>query len=273
MRIIIRGVTDTGMQPHKSAPTARWQPAFGDLVTVGALVVAVVMWFDPPSWQFAIPVVAVTIGAVIFTALRHKSHLAVRGTIGGAVVVVLALVAWRPIWVSFHKDYPRATFNWPIALNPAPAFVPIPASPDPPDLPPTDLPGPPLSRTGKSMFLCQFPENIVAQDPEAVLAAIRQNLDVYGRATGLSLVINRIPYGFRIDTTADGPDGQVRMGGMRRYTFQVERTTQGMFVTITFDIGTLGILEMMPVDPKVQKMLTTLTSQMLGVSEDKCRML
>jgi hypothetical protein len=261
------------LDEKRAAPAkTKWRPTSGDVVTVAALVVAVIMWFDPPNWQIALPLVVFTLGVVIVTAFRHPSHPLVRGTIGTAVVIVLALVAWHPIWASFHKDYPRAAFNWPVTLNP-PVLSSTPPA-DPPDMPPTNLPGPTLSKWGKSMFLCQFPADIVPQDPDAVVAGIKRNFEIVGNATGLSLVINRITYGFRIDATANGPEGEIRMGGVQRFTFQIERATEGIFITISFDIGVLGIVTaMMPVDSKSQKMLAGVVTQFTGLPEDKCRML
>lgn len=249
----------------------KWRPSVGDIITIAALVVAVIMWFVQPTWEVGVPLTAITIAVVIFAAARHPSHALVRIPIAAGVIVILIAVVWHPIWDSFRKEYPRAAFNWPITLNPPVTPPGLPA--DPSDMPPTNLPGPTLSKWGKSMFLCQFPPDIVPQDPETILAGIRRNLEIVGNATGLSLVINRITYGFRIDVTANGPEGEIRMGGTQRFTVQIERSTQGIFVTISFDIGALGILSMMPVNSKSQKMLAKVVTQFTGVPEDKCRML
>lgn len=89
-----------------------WRPTVSDIVTVGAVLGATVMWFHPPNWQIGIPVVILTAAAVIFTAFRHQSHPLIRGTIGAASVVILILVAWAPIWDSFHRQYPTVNLGW-----------------------------------------------------------------------------------------------------------------------------------------------------------------
>jgi hypothetical protein len=263
------------MVPRKlPPPKTAWQPTFGDLVTVGALVVAVIMWFDPPNWQIAIPIVAVTIGAVIFTALRHKSHLLIRASIGGVVVVVLALVAWRPIWASFHKDYPRAAFNWPITLSP-PVSPPQASPQNPPDMPPTNLPGPPLSKWGNAMFMCPRPPDVSDQDKAAIREQIRRNAEIYGKALNVDIVLSDIPYGVRIDVTARGSEGQLRLAGILRYTIQMETAPEGIFVTISMGMpGALSILGQVPMD-RGSDIERTWQAQLekLGFSPGKCRML
>ncbi len=251
-------------------PPQRWEPSISDYIAIGAIAVGVILWAIQPSWKIGIPVALFTIGLFIFAAVRHRGPASIRALVAIAAIGLFAFLMWHPMWESFHKEYPRAAFNWPIILNP-PAPHAVPAYP--PDMPPTNLPGPALSKVGKSMFLCQFPDNVVPQDPEEVLAGIRRNFEIVGNATGLSLVINRIAYGFRIDATANGSEGEMRMAGTQRFTFQIERTTEGIFVTISFDVGPLGILSMMPLDSKTQKMLAGVVTQFTGLPEDKCRML
>jgi hypothetical protein len=255
----------------REAKREPWRPTFGEIVAVGALVGAAVMWLKPPSWEWGLPVTAILVALVVFTAVRHQSHPVRRTLVAAVTILILIWAAAGPIWKSFRAEYPRAAFSWPITLNP-PAPPPV-ASLSPPDMPPTNLPGPALSKWGKVMFLCQLPENIPPQDPEAVLALIRRNFEIIGNATGLSMVINQITYGFRIDVTANNSEGQMRMGGLQRFTIQIERAAQGVFVTISIDIGTLGILSMMPIDQKSQTMFSGLVTQFTSISADKCRML
>ena len=249
----------------------RWEPSISDYIAIGAIAVGVILWAIQPNWKIGIPVALFIIGLFIFAAFRHRGPASIRAIVAIVAIALFVFLMWEPMRESFHKEYPRAAFNWPITLNPPATHT---ASANPPDMPPTNLPGPVLSKWGKSMFLCEFPENIVPQDPETVLAGIRQNLDIVGSATGLSMVINRIPYGFRIDVTANGPEGQLRMGALiQRFTVQIERASQGIFVTISFDVGALGILTMMPVDSESQKMLAKVVTQFTGIPEEKCRML
>src|SRR5882757_8249280 len=101
----------------KSPPREPWRPTFGDIVTVFALVAAIVMWFAPPNWKIGIPVIIVSIVVVAFTALHHPSRALIRGSIAILIIAVLLIVAWHPIWESFHKDYPHIAFRWPISFS------------------------------------------------------------------------------------------------------------------------------------------------------------
>jgi hypothetical protein len=72
-----------------------WRPSIADLFTVGAVVVAAVMWLKPPSWQWGLPITAVVIGLVIFTATRHPSHPIRRALVAIAVIGILVFAAWE----------------------------------------------------------------------------------------------------------------------------------------------------------------------------------
>jgi hypothetical protein len=61
------------------------------------------------------------------------------------------------------------------------------------------------------------------------------------------LVFNPIPYGFRFDVTANGAEGELRLGGVQRFTIQVKRASQGIFVMATTDM-VLSILTMIPIE-------------------------
>lgn len=128
----------------------KWRPSVGDIITIAALVVAVIMWFVQPTWEIGAPLTAATIAVVIFAAARHPSHALVRIPIAGVVIAILIAVTWHPIFDSFRKEYPRAALNWPITLNPP--VTPLAPPADPPDMPPTNLPGPTLSKWESRCF-------------------------------------------------------------------------------------------------------------------------
>src|ERR1700723_3677498 len=94
-----------------------WRPTFGDIVAVLALVAAIIMWLAPPNWEIGISVVIVSIAVVAFTALRHSSHPLFRSAVAVLIAAFLITVGWRPIWNSFHKDYPNVAFRWPISFG------------------------------------------------------------------------------------------------------------------------------------------------------------
>lgn len=94
-----------------------WRPTFPDLITVGALVVAAVMWMKQPTWQWALPITVFVIGLVIFTAIRHQSHPIRRAILATFAIGVLVWAAWMPIRDSFSADYPNFAFHWPVTLG------------------------------------------------------------------------------------------------------------------------------------------------------------
>lgn len=99
-----------------------WRPSFGDLVTVGALVGAAVMWLKPPNWEWGLPITVVLIALVIFTAMRHHSHPIRRLIVAAATVSILVWAAADPIWRSFRADYPNIIFQSPILLSGTPSI-------------------------------------------------------------------------------------------------------------------------------------------------------
>jgi hypothetical protein len=264
-------VTQAAIKP---APD-KWRPSFGDIVTVLALVAAIIMWFAPPNWKIGIPVVVASIALVAITALRHASNAFLRGTAAVLVVAILVAVAWRPIWESFHKDYPNVAFHWPISFGDSEQQS---ALSDPPDIPPLNLPGPTLSKWGKVLYLCPFPAKVDRERREEVKAAIRRNADIYGNAMGFDFVFNEIPYGIRFDITAKTPQGTINMGGgaLQRVTIQLEAASQGIFATITMNLaGGMGMLESVSLDrdSNMEKLWKSQVERIAGVPEGKCRLL
>lgn len=251
----------------------KWRPSFGELVAVGALVVAAVMWLKPPNWEWGLPITAVIVALVIFTAVRHQSHPIRRALIAAFAIIVLIWAAAGPIWKSFRDDYPRATFNWPIILNPPVAsqvkFA------DPPDIPPLNLPGPPLSRWGNIMFICSTPHSIDPSKRDEIIAQIKRNAEVYGKALGIEIIFNEIPYGIRFDVTARDTQGAAKMQMVQRYTVEMEATTNGIFVDFTlYWVGAYAVLSEFTLERDMQmaKMWAAQTEQ-LGFAAGACRML
>jgi len=227
------------------------------------------VWFSSSEMFIILPVLALGWG---FAAIGWwwAPNLSAAARIIWIIVSAIPLSGeGYVLYWHFHSKTVVA-FHWPITFGPPT----LPA--DPPDLPPLNLPGPPLSKSGKVMFLCQYPSHIDPRDSEAVKAEIRRNADILGNALGLSLVFNVIPYGFRFDVTANGTEGQLRMNGFQRMTIQVEGASTGLFVTLLMELpGGLAILSMMPVErnSEITSLLAKLAAQFTGVPEDKCRLL
>jgi hypothetical protein len=155
-------------------------------------------------------------------------------------------------------------------------FRPAPVLPNPPDLPPLDLPGPPLSKWGKVMYLCPLPQETDPRDPAAIKAEIRRNAELFGNAMGVSVVLTDIPFGVRFDVTANGAEGKLRLGAVERFTLQMERANRGLFVTVLMELpGALSMLGFMQIekDSEVEKTWTKFVEKAVNSPEGKCRLL
>jgi hypothetical protein len=121
-----------------------------------------------------------------------------------------------------------------------------------------------------------LPENLDQRDSEATKKEFKRNAEILGQATGMSYVLSEIPFGVRIDMTAMNPEGKRLLRGGQRFTIQIERLSNGLFVTTTIDLpGPLSMLAMMPVERNsdIEKTSVKSVSQIIGVSEDKCRLI
>jgi hypothetical protein len=179
-----------------------------------------------------------------------------------------------PIWEDFHKKNPNVVFHWPITFGISERANSLRGNP--PDMPPLDLPGPPLSHFGKVLYICPAPPKVDSVDRDAAVAVIRRNADIYGNALGLSLVLNDIPYGVRFDLTPKNTEGESRMVGVQRVTIQLEAASQGIFVTVLMHLtGAMAMLESMGVDrdSDMEKLWTKQVEQMVSAPEGKCRLL
>jgi len=260
-------------EKRATPPKTKWRPAPGDLVGIAGLVLAVAVYLTQPNWEIGAVLAILAVALIVFAAARHDSHVLWRVPIAAIVIIGFVAIIWRPLWAGFRKDYPHAAFNWPITLIP-PTLSPPPPS-NPLDMPPTNLPGPPLSRWGNAMFMCPYLPNVSDQDRVAARALYRRNAEIYGKALNVDIVLSDVAYGIRIDVTARGSEGQVRMAGILRYTIQMESASEGIFVTISMELpGALSILGQLPLErgSDIQK---TWESQLekLGFPSGQCRLL
>jgi uncharacterized protein (TIGR02594 family) len=95
----------------------KWQPSVADLIAVGAIVVAAVMWLNPPNWHWTLLIVVVVIGLVVLTALRHRSNPVRRAFAAISAIGILVWAAWNPMLASFKTDYPNFEFQWPVSFS------------------------------------------------------------------------------------------------------------------------------------------------------------
>jgi hypothetical protein len=226
------------------------------------------------QWITRSVLVAFAVALIFYTVRRHSSHIVLKAIIGIVIAATFVTFSCGPIWVDFHKKHPNVALQWPVTFHATNEI----ATPrlEPPDLPPLDLPGPPLSKWGKVLYLCPLPSKVDPADRVAAREAIRRNADIYGNALGVSVVLNDIPYGVRFDVTAKGAEGEARMGPAQRFTVQLEAASKGIFVTVLLNLpGGLGVLESVGVDrdSDIEKVWTNQVERMVGAPEGKCRLL
>jgi hypothetical protein len=244
--------------------------AYGGIICgiVGALMT---------SWWIKAALLALAVALLTHAVFRSSRTIAWSpyAKIGLATILAALLVAvgWRSIWDDLHKQHPNVAFRWPITLSASNTES---APNAPPDMPPLDLPGPPLSKWGKLLYLCPAPQAISANDREATRAAIRKNADIYGNALGVSFVFNEIPYGVRFDITSNNSEGELLMNGIQRTTIQLETSSQGIFVTVSMNmVGAMAILEAVGLDrgSDIEKLWTKQVEKIVGAPEGRCRLL
>jgi hypothetical protein len=227
------------------------------------------------SWWIKTVLLVLAIALLVHAVFRSSKTIAWRLYTKIIVSIILAAVlvaiGGQPIWDDVHKQYPTVALRWPITFGASDV-----APREPPDMPPLDLPGAPLSKWGKVLYLCPFPPKVGASDREAAKDVIRRNADIYGKALGVSFVFNEIPYGVRFDITPNNAEGDLRMNGIQRGTIQLETASQGIFVTVSMSlIGGMAILEAVGVDrgSDIEKLWTKQIEKIVGASEGKCRLI
>jgi len=229
------------------------------------------VWFSSGELFLIVPVLAL---GWIFAAIGWwwAPNLTTAAKIGWIIFSTLLFAGEGYVLHLYFHAKGVVTFHWPVTFGP-PAPVAPPS--EPPDMPPLNLPGPPLSKWGKMMYLCPYPPDVDPRNVEAAKVQIRRNAEIYGKALGVDMVLSDIPYGIRFDVTANGSDGQQRMQTAQRYTVQLERASNGIFVTFTMDfIGALAILSQVPTErnSEFEKPFDMAVEQ-LGFPPGKCRML
>jgi hypothetical protein len=106
--------------PPDDGPTPtreKWEPSFIDIFAIALGIAAVIMWFHPPDWQFGVPIAAFIVGAILFTAYRHRSPFLLRWLMAIVITGFFIWAIWPPLWDSFHKDYPTISFQSPITFE------------------------------------------------------------------------------------------------------------------------------------------------------------
>jgi hypothetical protein len=226
------------------------------------------------GWWIKAALLALAVALLTHAVFRSSKTIAWKPSakVGLSFVLAALLVAvgWRSIWEDFHKEYPHLAFRWPVTFEASSVTR------EPPDMPPLDLPGAPLSKWRKVLYLCPLPAKVSASDRQAAIEAIRRNADIYGSATGISFVFNEIPYGVRFDITPGNTEGELRMNGVQRATVQLEAASRGIFITVSMNlVGGMALLEAVGVDrgSDMEKLWARQVEKMVGAPEGKCRLI
>ncbi|MCP3444207.1 hypothetical protein [Bradyrhizobium sp. CCGUVB14] len=225
--------------------------------------------FDPGWVGRGLLVLAASL-LIAYAAWRHGARPLWRSAAAVVLITLFVGLSWKPIWLDFHKNYRNVAFRWPITFSEPPLLT------EPSDMPPLDLPGAPLSKWGKVLYLCPLPPQVDPAERTAAKEALRRNADIYGNALGISIVFNDIPYGIRFDVTPAQAEGQARMGMAQRLTFQLEIASKGLFVTVTTNmLGGMGILEAVGIDrdSDIEKLFKQQVELVVGAKEGTCRLL
>jgi hypothetical protein len=194
----------------------RWQPSFGDLVGIVAIVIAVIVYVVHPDWQIATILTAVAIALVIFAAIRHTGMLPVRGIIAAAVVGVMFIFVGPPIWKSFLADYPHIALQWPVTFDDDgydDELTPPPIAPAVIVPQPTIMPAPPgqrplISSAARFLFSCHLKQSAAAAANRK--AFLQKSLGPWGEQIGFDISVTDVPGGFRVTINASTDEAKNR---------------------------------------------------------------
>jgi len=189
-----------------------------------ALAFAIGAWFAGGEMFLAIPAIVFAWGAAFIGLLA--SNLRGRYVALWAIIIAGALIAEGSVlYWHFHEAHARALLARWSKFQPRPQPPPAPA------------PNPILqSRAGKMLFTCASPPG----DKKAFEDWKRQfknAANVYGEATGVSILLSDIPKGVKIEMAAKTPEGQARLGAVTKVTIQAQRATdQNILVVYSWEM-------------------------------------
>ncbi len=181
----------------------RWQPAFSDLVAIGTIIAAGIMWYQQPTWQIGIPFSVFVIALVVFAAKRHQSHPFWRILVALCVIGFYIWAASWPTWQSFRSDYPNAALQWPITFNPT----------DGADL--TDYSLAPIqSRMDRFIFACNMQQpKSMAEDADN-RDQLRKNVQGWADTIGVAVSFSKITDGIQVTVEAKTDDAKAWFASM-----------------------------------------------------------
>lgn len=103
----------------------RWRPSFGDLLGIVAILIGVAVFVVHPDWQISIFLVLLAIALVIFAAMRHAGHPAVRGVVAAVAIGVFVFFVGPPIWGDFTRGTVGDTTATAVLAPDAPTWLKI----------------------------------------------------------------------------------------------------------------------------------------------------
>jgi cell division protein FtsW (lipid II flippase) len=257
-------------------PDNKWRPAIGDLMAIVAIIIGVVVYLVQPNWEIGGLLALIAIALVIFAALRHTSHPILRWSVAVVVIAVFVTVIWRPIWNSFHQDYPTITWSllerW-TGESSKSGFTSAPTLP-------TSLPL--QSRLERFLFTCDVPLPRNEQESAKQKERLQKNIQIWADSLGVDIAFADLGNGMQIAAEAKTLEAKARflsMGilyGITKIIAEVRRNGGQQIIVVRAEIPkkTPMILGIVP-DPSAPQIIEgkKLLAQFLEVPESACRLI
>ena len=75
--------------------STKWEPSISDIIAIGAIAMAVILWLVQPGWRIGVPLAILVVGLFIFAAIRHRGNLLFRvgaATVATGIFLAVSLV-------------------------------------------------------------------------------------------------------------------------------------------------------------------------------------
>ncbi len=113
------------------------------------------------------------------------------------------------------------------------------------------LPVPPANRSlstiSKTLYRCHrvYPAILDKSADKKQMSEMRERLQIVGDTLGMSITLANISHGLRMEFEPKSREGQIRMAGVQKTTFEFKRIGDDVFVSVLTPLpGILGIREL-----------------------------
>jgi hypothetical protein len=235
---------------------------WGCVGVAGAVVLAVVAamihdirWVLIFAWPFA--------GFAVWEFARtiYRSKVKIYGATSAGALLTGALLAW--LYFALAPTGTRVADSAPaeIAKQGASIGSPIPL----------------LSTSGKTFFRCPLPPVPTDRTLKQIDSDLEERMDAARDVFGVFLEVSEIRNGRKIVMTPATPEGQQRMAGATKWTFEMRKSGPELLVTSIVDLPEpLGsLLKIIPIDPKSDQVAlgNKWIEDLLHIPSGQCRML